>query len=136
MAIFIGYKKRGWSALLVAGCAFILPAAIMVVAIADVRHDALPQVNGVLYALKPVVIAIVVQAFWKLAPTAVKSKWLTIVGLASAVSYAMHVHEILVLAISAVLALAPVLSRGLAGFKWLPAIPTICEIRGMCRTSL
>src|SRR5271169_2746685 len=78
MAIFIGYEKRGWSGLLVAGCTFILPAAIMVGAIASayVRYGTLPQVKGVLYALKPVVIAVVIQAFWKLARTAVKTKWL------------------------------------------------------------
>jgi chromate transporter len=76
MAIFIGYEKRGWRGLLVAGCAFIVPAAIMVGAIAwaYVRYGTLPQVNGVLYALKPVVIAIVVQAFWKLGRTACQNE--------------------------------------------------------------
>lgn len=69
MAIFIGYEKRGWSGLLVAGGSFVRPAAFMVGAIASayVRYEALPQVNGVLYPLKPVVIAVIIQAFWKLA---------------------------------------------------------------------
>ncbi len=124
MAIFIGYEKRGWRGLLVAGCTFILPAAIMVGAIASayVRYGTLPQVNGVLYALKPVVIAVVIQAFWKLARSAVKTKWLAVVALIAAVLYAIHVHEILVLAIAAGLAGAPVLYRVLTSRRRFPAL--------------
>lgn len=115
MAIFIGYEKRGWPGLLVAGCAFILPAAIMVGAIASayVRYGTLPQVNGVLYALKPVVIAVVIQAFWKLARTAMKSIWLGIVGSVAALLYVLRVHEVLLLAIAAALAGAPMLYQKL-----------------------
>jgi len=119
MAIFVGYEKRGWRGLLVAGCTFILPAAILVGAIAAayVRYGTLPQVSGVLYALKPVVIAVVIQAFWKLARSAVKSVWIAIVGLAAAVLYAIRVHEVLILAIAAVLAGAPMLYRRLARLR-------------------
>jgi chromate transporter len=115
MAIFIGYEKRGWPGLLVAGCTFILPAAIMVGAIASayVRYGTLPQVNGVLYALKPVVIAVVIQAFWKLARTAMKSLWLGIVGSVAALLYVLRVHEVLLLAIAAALAGAPMLYQKL-----------------------
>jgi chromate transporter len=111
MAIFLGYEKRGWPGLLVAGCSFILPAAIMVGVIAGVyvRYGTLPQVSGILYALKPVVIAIVIQAFWKLARAAVKTKWLALVGLAAAALYAIRIHEILILAIAAGLGGIPVL---------------------------
>lgn len=119
MAIFIGYEKRGWSGILVAGCTFILPAAIMVGAIARayVRYGTLPQVNGVLYALKPVVIAVVIQAFWKLAQSAVKSIWLGIVGCVAALLYAVRVHEVLILAIAAGLAGAPMLYRKLTHMR-------------------
>jgi chromate transporter len=111
MAIFIGYEKCGWLGLLVAGCCFIFPAAIMVAAIADayVRYGALPQVNGVLYAVKPVVIAVIIQAFWKLTRTAVKTKWLAVVALATAAMYATGLHEVPVLAIASALAGAPLL---------------------------
>ena len=118
MAIFIGYEKCGWPGLLVAGCAFIIPAAIMVGAIgwAYVRYGTLPQVDGALYALKPVVIAIVVQAFWKLGRTAVKTKWLAAVAVVAGVLYALRVHELLTLLIAGGLGAAPMifelLSRG------------------------
>jgi chromate transporter len=124
MAIFIGYEKRGWPGLLVAGCTFILPAAIMVGAIASayVRYGTLPQVNGVLYALKPVVIAIVVQAFWKLGRAAVRTKWLAVVALVAAVLYAIRVHEILTLVIAAGLAVVPIIYRGLRSPKRVPVL--------------
>jgi chromate transporter len=124
MAIFIGHEKRGWLGLLVAGCSFILPAAIMVGVIAGayVRYGALPQVSGILYALKPVVIAIVIQAFWKLARAAVKTKWLALVGLVAAALYVIHVHEILILAIAAGLGGTPALYRRLTRIKHLAAI--------------
>ncbi len=124
MAIFVGYEKRGWPGLLVAGCTFILPAAIMVGAIASayVRYGTLPQVNGILYALKPVVIAVIIQAFWKLARTAMKSSWLATVGSVAALLYVLGVHEVLILAIAAGLAGAPVLYRRLPTSRRLRAL--------------
>jgi chromate transporter len=111
MAIFIGYEKRGFPGLIVAGCCFILPAAIMValIAAAYVRYGSLPQVNGILYAVKPVVIAVIIQAFWNLAHTAVKSKWLFEIASVAAVLFAFQVHPVLVLAIAAMLAVGPML---------------------------
>src|SRR5262249_62035288 len=66
-----------------------------------------------LYALKPVVIAIVVQAIWKLGQTAVKTKWLALVALLAAALYAVRTHEILILLIAAGLGAAPMIYRGL-----------------------
>jgi chromate transporter len=116
MAIFIGYEKRGWAGLLVAGGTFIFPAAILVCAIAAayVRYGALPRVEGVLYALKPVVIAVLVQAFWKLARSATKSVWLAAVGLVAASLYLLRVHEVVILAVAAILAGARALDGKLA----------------------
>src|SRR5271169_7151461 len=58
VAIFVGQLKRGWRGLIVAGCCFIIPAAVMVSAIAAayVRYGSLPQVAGILYAIKAAVI--------------------------------------------------------------------------------
>jgi chromate transporter len=46
---------------------------------AYVRFGSLPQVAGVLYGIKPVVIAVVIQALWGLAPKAIKKS----IGLAA-----------------------------------------------------
>lgn len=111
LAIFIGYEKRGLPGLLTAGFCFIVPAAVLVSAIAAgyVRYGGLPQVSGMLYALKPVVIAVVVQAFWNLARTAAKSRWLAVIGIVAGIAYAAGTHELLVLLIGATLAAAPLL---------------------------
>jgi chromate transporter len=75
VAIFIGQLKRGWRGLIVAGCCFIIPAAIIVSAIAwaYVRFGSLPTAEGILYAIKPAVVAIVIQALGKLARTGLRT---------------------------------------------------------------
>jgi len=85
VVIYLGYLRAGWPGLLLAGVSFIVPAAVMVVcfAWAYVRFGSLPQVGRFLYGLKPVVIAIVAQALWKLGRTAVKTRFLGVAGIAS-----------------------------------------------------
>ena len=107
MAIHVGYRRAGWTGLVVAGSCFILPAAIIVTAIgwAYMRFGKLPQAEGLLYGVKPVVIAIVLQALWKLGRSAVKTMWLAILAAVTIVLCALGVHELLVLAIGGLLAL-------------------------------
>src|SRR5437660_1009082 len=75
MAIHIGYGRRSWPGLLVAGVCFILPAALIVVVIAwaYVRFGTVPAATGLLSGVKPVVIAVVVQALWGLGRSAVQT---------------------------------------------------------------
>jgi len=127
MAIYIGHMKRGWPGLIVAGSCFIIPAAILVCAIAAayVRYGALPRVGGVLYAVKPVVIAVILQAFWNLARSAVKSVWLGTIGVVAAVLFFLQVNILVILLIAGALAGLPVLLRkikpapGVSSAVWL-----------------
>lgn len=82
-AIFIGYAKRRWPGLLVAGISFILPAALIVTAIAwaYVRYGRLPETAAIFYGVKPVIVAVVVQALVDLARQAVKSRLLAVLGI-------------------------------------------------------
>jgi len=82
-AIYIGYQQAGWVGLLVAGVCFILPAAVIVTVIAwaYVLYGALPQVGDLLYGVKPVIIAVILQALWNLGRSAVKTRPLLICGL-------------------------------------------------------
>jgi chromate transporter len=101
LAIFIGYEQAGWRGLIVGGACFILPAALMVTVIAwaYVRFGALPQMGGVLYGIKPVVIAVVAHALWGLAPKAIKkSLWLGSLGLLACAAFALGVDAVVVLA--------------------------------------
>jgi chromate transporter len=99
MAIHVGYLRAGWSGLLVAGSCFILPATIIVLGFAwvYVRYGSLPETARVLYGVKPVIIAIVLQALWALARTAVKTKSLAVIGIAATVFAFLRVNELLVL---------------------------------------
>lgn len=87
VAIFIGHSLRGWLGLVVAGFCFIIPAAVLVtlIAAAYVRFGALPQAEGILRAIKPAVIAIIIQALWSLAKTASKTTGIVLIGLVSGV---------------------------------------------------
>jgi len=100
LAIHIGHSRAGWPGLIVAGAAFILPAAIIVLAVAwaYVRFGALPGVVQAFAGVKPVVIAIVAQALWRLAHTAVRSTSLAIIGVFAVVATVMGANELVVLA--------------------------------------
>ena len=76
MAIYLGHLRGGTPGLLIAGAAFILPAAFMMLAMAwaYVRYGALPQIAGLLWGVKPVVVVLIAQAVWTLGKTALKSR--------------------------------------------------------------
>ena len=99
VAIFIGQSLRGWAGLIVAGASFIIPAAVLVsfIAAGYVRYGALPRVAGILAAIKPAVIAIILQALWKLAPSAAKTKTLAAIGVVAALLSFFGVGPLLVL---------------------------------------
>ena len=108
VAIFVGQLKRGWRGLIVADCCFILPAALIVSAIAwaYVRFGSLPQVQGVLYAIKPVVVAIVIQALGNLGRTGIRTPSLAVIAVLAAVLSFMGSAPVLVLVFAGVLAAA------------------------------
>jgi chromate transporter len=99
MAIHVGHVRAGWRGLVVAGTCFITPAMVIVLAItwAYVRFGSLALAEGVLYGVKPVVIAVVAQAIWALGRTAVKTRLLAAVGVVALVLVAFGVNELLVL---------------------------------------
>jgi len=99
LAIHIGRARAGWRGLVVAGACFIVPAALIVTALAwaYVRFGRLPAVEGILYGVKPVVIAVVLQALWGLGRSAIKSAALAALGLAAVIAVALGAHELIVL---------------------------------------
>jgi chromate transporter len=95
LAIYLGYTRAGPWGLVLAGVLFILPAMLMVLALAwaYVRFGATPQGTWILYGIKPVIIAIVVQAIWGLAPTALRNLELAVVGVAVVVMYSIGINS-------------------------------------------
>jgi chromate transporter len=84
VSIYLGYVRAGWAGLIVAGACFIVPAMLLVLALAwlYVRYGATPAAAAALYGITPVIIAIVASALWALGRTAVKNALLAAVGLA------------------------------------------------------
>ena len=113
MAIHIGWLRRRWAGLVVAGVSFILPAMLITGALgwAYVRFGKRPEVSWLLWGVKPVVVAVVLQALWSLAPAAARSSLLRIVGAAAAVAAALGVDELAILFGSAALVAAVRVSR-------------------------
>jgi chromate transporter len=142
MAIHIGYRRAGWPGLIAAGVCFIFPAMLIVLALAwvYVRWGATPQASGLLYGVKPVIIAIILKALWDLGKKAVKSPLTAGVGLAVLGLYFLNVNEILLLFAGGLLvmlaanwkhlrnmharaALFPLVANAAASLPWALAAP-------------
>ncbi|WP_199304301.1 chromate efflux transporter [Microcoleus sp. FACHB-1515] len=122
LAIHIGYERAGWRGLLVAGSCFILPAMLIVWALAAlyVRSQAIPQFEWLLYGIKPVIIAIVLQALWKLGKSAIKDYWTAIAAAAVIALYFFGINELLLLLLAGGLVMLAQQARRLAAAGMLP----------------
>jgi chromate transporter len=127
LAIHLGWDRARGRGLVVAGVCFIAPAAIIVGALAwvYVTYGDTPALEGVLYGVKPVVIAIIVQALVRLVPAVAKTRTLTLLAVAAGAAYLAGVHELIVLAVAGLVAV------GLRGMQhrrstrlsvWLPLL--------------
>ncbi|HVL78950.1 MAG TPA: chromate efflux transporter [Sphingomicrobium sp.] len=85
LATYIGWMMHGVRGGLVAGLLFIAPgiAAIMALSWAYVLYGDVGAVEGLLFGLKAAVLAIVVQALWRLASRALRFSWQRWVALAA-----------------------------------------------------
>ncbi len=118
LAIHIGHARAGWPGLLVAGGCFIFPATIIVgtIAWAYVRFGALPEVAGILYGVKPVVIAIVVQALVGLGRTALRTRLQWALAVVCVVAAAFGMNELgILLAAGVAMAVIAARPRGTGG---------------------
>ena len=75
MAILMGYHRGGMIGLIIAGVSFILPAVLIVLALAFVyvNYGSLPLVAGLFDGVKPVILAIVLQALYRLSKNVLSS---------------------------------------------------------------
>lgn len=107
LAIHLGRERAGWRGFAAAGVAFIAPATLMVLGLAWLygRYGALPQAASLLEGVKAVMIAIIAQALWTLAPKAVKGPLTGVLGAAALALALVGVHEIALLFGAGLLAL-------------------------------
>jgi chromate transporter len=100
LAMLVGRERAGGWGLVVAGLAFIIPAAAIVLcaAWAYVAFGATPAVDGLLYGIKPVVLAIVAVAIVAFARTALAGPLRLAIGVAVAALWFAGIHELALLA--------------------------------------
>lgn len=121
LAIHLGHERARWRGLLVAGACFIVPAALMVTALAwvYVEHGQTPAFEGVLYGVVPVVLAIIAHALTGLLRTVVTGARPALVVAAALAAYLLGVHELVVLAAGATLGLVVHMTRSHRGHALL-----------------
>jgi chromate transporter len=97
LAIYLGYARAGHLGLVLAGALFILPAMLLVLMLAWAygRYGSTPQVGAILHGVKPVIIAVIVQAIYALLPTAVKTWRLGLVVALSAALYLLGFNPLI-----------------------------------------
>lgn len=140
LAIHIGYERAGWKGLLVAGSCFILPAMLIVWTLAAIyaRYQTVPQVEWLLYGIKPVIIAIVLQAVWQLGKKAAKDVPTIIAGIVAIAGYFAGLNEILLLVVVGigVMAVKNWQRRGnLLGAFILPLSGTFAQVGSVAATT-
>lgn len=131
MALYLGLVRAGWLGYIISGVLFIIPGMVATLALAwvYVTYGSLPQVSWVLYGVKPIVIAIVLQALWDLGRKGVKDALTAIVGAAVIAFYLFGVDEIALLFAGAAVVLlfrfVPRLLKGGASALSLSLLPVM-----------
>jgi chromate transporter len=100
VGILLGKRRAGWAGLVVGGVCFIAPAMtiVTVLAWAYVRWGTSTPGQGLLYGIKPVVVAVIGHALWALARTAIKGRVVLAAGGAAALAgYLAGANVLLVL---------------------------------------
>ncbi len=105
IVIHIGFLRAGWLGFLFAGLCFTLPAALIVLALAGiyVRFGSAPQAGWLLYGIKPVIIAVILQALLGLGKKALKDRLTGAAGVLVLVAYFLGVNEVALLFIAGLL---------------------------------
>lgn len=108
MMLHVGYERGGWLGLLVAGLGFVLPAALITGALAVlyVAYGTVPEVESLLWGIKPAVLIIILSALLKLGRSALKTWRESVLGTVALVAVVLGTNEILALVVGAVLGAA------------------------------
>jgi len=108
MAIHLSYMKAGVRGLILGGISFILPAVFIVIVLAFLytKYNSFPQIGMLLYGIKPVIIAIVLQALWNLARKAIKYKLDMLLAISVVILYFLGMNEILLLVLGGLFIMA------------------------------
>ncbi|HEX2061535.1 MAG TPA: chromate efflux transporter [Thermoanaerobaculia bacterium] len=98
MVLHCGFVRGGWRGFL-AGGLFIVPAALIVGACAwaYVTFGKTPAAEWILYGIKPVIIAVVLEAIWGLVKTTSKTPLAVVATIAAFALYLLGINELAIL---------------------------------------
>lgn len=107
MAIHLGYERGGRLGLFLAGTTFILPAMTIVLILATIyqRYGTIPSVASIFNGIKPVILAVVAQALYRLGQSIIKKKDAAVLAIAVLAASLLGVKEIPLLLAAGVLML-------------------------------
>src|SRR5690349_9035335 len=123
LAIYVGYLKKGILGGILAGLTFIIPGGFVMIFLSHlyVTYGRLPQVNNVLYILKPAVLGIIAAGIIKLGQAAIKNTWLAVILIGSMVAIlVLRVDFLIVLLIAGLINL--VVAEGFPPLKRPPGM--------------
>ncbi len=105
LAIQLSYERAGWPGLFLGGSAFILPAFLLVLLLANLykTYSDLSFIPSLLAGMQAVIFAIILQALLKLGKSALKKPVLYIVLAMALLARYFGLNEIVILAISGTL---------------------------------
>lgn len=149
LGIFIGHAKGGMAGGIIAGLCFILPAFLIMLALAAayLAYGALPSMRSAFYGIGPVVLGIFAVAVYRLGKNAIKQRAQVVIAVAAAAAMLLpHIGLVMTLLIAgcagiavfdsrrhgviglAVVLVGLVLARGLewlyAGSDAAPGVPS------------
>ena len=115
LAIYIGWLMHRTLGGIVAGALFVLPSLVILILLSWIylAFGSVPAVAGILYGVKPAVVAIVLAAAWRIGSRTLKNPWLVAIAIASFAAIAMGEIPFPVIVITAGLA-------GAMGGHWMP----------------
>lgn len=105
LAIHIGYDKKGWKGLLVAGLCFILPAVIItgIFAYFYKSYGHLPEVQPFIYGIQAGIIAVILGAIFPLVQKTLKEWFSILLCVMIIIAVLTGINELLVLLASGLL---------------------------------
>ena len=103
LAIYVGFLKKGVLGAILAGLTFIIPGALLMIFLSYlyVTYGNLPQVNQVLYILKPAVLGIIAAGILKLGRAAIKGIRLAVILIVAVLAmYFLKIDFLIILLIA------------------------------------
>ena len=132
LVMHVGLERAGWRGWLAAGLGFILPAASITLGFAWAyqNYGTKPEFARILYGVKPVVIAVVLQAIYGLSSVALKNWTLRVIAVLTLVLALLGVNELPLLFAGALILV------GIERFKVSRAIPPAMLALGLIPVTL